>query len=159
MGDTQAPARSNGTVRAWHGDKGFGFIMRDDAAGPDLFVHWRSVRPGHSAGRGPVSLEPGQRVEFTVVDDARHPGREMCHDVVILSPDGRAIQPQAAGLVHVAEAARHGRTQAELDAAVWSDFTKIDRKDVSPDRARKLDRARDMEAYGEDDHRYARRRR
>jgi cold shock protein len=49
-----------GKVKWYDGDKGFGFLTRDD--GGEVFVHSSSLPPDT------VSLRPGQRVEFGVAD-------------------------------------------------------------------------------------------
>lgn len=49
-----------GKVKWYDGDKGFGFLTRDD--GGEVFVH-SSVLP-----QGATSLRSGQRVEFSVVE-------------------------------------------------------------------------------------------
>lgn len=49
-----------GKVKWYDADKGFGFLTRDD--GGEVFVH-SSALPG-----GVISLKPGQRVEFGVVE-------------------------------------------------------------------------------------------
>lgn len=51
--------RTTGTVKWFNGDKGFGFIQREQ--GDDLFVHFSAIR-----GDGYRNLEEGQRVEFNV---------------------------------------------------------------------------------------------
>ena len=48
-----------GTVKWFNGQKGYGFITKDD--GQDVFVHYSSI-----AGQGFRSLEEGQRVEFEI---------------------------------------------------------------------------------------------
>ena len=53
-----------GTVKFFNGEKGFGFISRED--GDDVFVHYSNIQ-----GNGYRSLEEGQRVEFDVA-----PGRK-----------------------------------------------------------------------------------
>ncbi len=53
--------RENGTVKWFNGNKGFGFITRDN--GDDVFVHFRSIR-----GQGHRTLMEGQRVEFDVTE-------------------------------------------------------------------------------------------
>lgn len=52
-------ARETGTVKWFNGEKGYGFILRDQ--GGDVFVHYSAIRGG-----GFRSLEEGQRVEFDV---------------------------------------------------------------------------------------------
>ncbi len=51
---------AKGTVKWFNGDKGYGFITRDD--GPDVFVHYSSI-----SGDGFRSLAEGDIVEFEVV--------------------------------------------------------------------------------------------
>jgi CspA family cold shock protein len=48
-----------GTVKWFNGEKGYGFLSRED--GPDVFVHFSAI-----SGEGFRSLSEGQRVEFTV---------------------------------------------------------------------------------------------
>ena len=51
--------RTNGTVKWFNEDKGFGFIARE--GGADVFVHYTAIR-----GDGIRNLAEGQRVEFNV---------------------------------------------------------------------------------------------
>ena len=48
-----------GTVKWFNGQKGYGFITKDD--GQDVFVHYSAIQ-----GQGFRSLEEGQRVEFEI---------------------------------------------------------------------------------------------
>ncbi len=48
-----------GTVKWFNGQKGYGFITKDD--GQDVFVHYSAI-----AGQGYRSLEEGARVEFEI---------------------------------------------------------------------------------------------
>jgi CspA family cold shock protein len=48
-----------GTVKWFNGQKGYGFITKDD--GQDVFVHYSAI-----VGQGFRSLEEGQRVEFEI---------------------------------------------------------------------------------------------
>ncbi len=66
--------RETGTVKWFNPGRGYGFIERDEAE--DVFVHYSNIR-----GEGHRSLEEGQRVEFTVAQDARGPKAE---DVTVL---------------------------------------------------------------------------
>jgi CspA family cold shock protein len=53
-----------GTVKWFKDSRGYGFIKRD--GGGDVFVHYSAIEmDGHRR------LERGQRVEFSVVQDAR----------------------------------------------------------------------------------------
>ncbi len=54
-------ARTQGTVKWFNGDKGFGFITQEN--GPDLFVHYSEIQSD-----GFRSLNEGDRVEFEVTD-------------------------------------------------------------------------------------------
>jgi len=52
---------TQGTVKWFSNEKGFGFIERAD--GEDVFVHFTAI-----AGDGYRSLAEGQSVEFDIVD-------------------------------------------------------------------------------------------
>jgi len=58
---------TQGTVKWFNGDKGFGFIAPDGGA-PDVFVHYSEIQGG-----GYRSLEENQRVEFEVEQGAKGP--------------------------------------------------------------------------------------
>ena len=51
--------RTQGTVKWFNADKGFGFISRED--GDDLFVHYTEIQGG-----GYRSLDEGMKVEFEI---------------------------------------------------------------------------------------------
>jgi cold shock protein len=53
-------ARTNGTVKWFSAEKGYGFISRED--GDDVFVHFSAIE-----GDGYRNLEEGQAVEFEVI--------------------------------------------------------------------------------------------
>jgi cold shock protein len=61
--------RETGSVKWFNGNKGFGFIVRDN--GEEIFVHFRSIM-----GDGRRSLRDGQPVTFTVVDTDKGPQAE-----------------------------------------------------------------------------------
>jgi CspA family cold shock protein len=65
---------SQGTVKWFNGQKGFGFIQPDDGS-KDVFVHISAV-----ARAGMPSLSEGQKVSFEVVADRRtvSPQRIIC---------------------------------------------------------------------------------
>jgi cold shock protein len=50
---------TQGTVKWFNAEKGYGFISRED--GDDVFVHFSAIQ-----GEGYRSLDEGQRVEFDV---------------------------------------------------------------------------------------------
>jgi cold shock protein len=56
---------TQGTVKWFNGQKGFGFIQPDDG-GQDVFVHISAVERA-----GMSSLNEGQKVSFDVVIDRR----------------------------------------------------------------------------------------
>lgn len=57
---------TNGTVKWFNADKGFGFISRTD--GPDVFVHYSEIEGG-----GYRNLEENQQVEFELTQGAKGP--------------------------------------------------------------------------------------
>lgn len=57
---------TQGTVKFFNGEKGYGFISRDQ--GDDVFVHYSAIQ-----GDGYKSLEEGQRVEFEVGNGRKGP--------------------------------------------------------------------------------------
>jgi CspA family cold shock protein len=59
---------SNGTVKWFNADKGFGFITPEDG-GKDLFVHHSEIQ----AGGGYATLNDGQAVEFEVGQGQKGP--------------------------------------------------------------------------------------
>src|SRR6185369_4053780 len=58
----QVVGQGKGVVKFFNGQKGFGFIVRDDG-GEDVFVHISAVEQA-----GLTGLAEGQPLEFTVVD-------------------------------------------------------------------------------------------
>ncbi|RMH87356.1 MAG: cold shock domain-containing protein [Calditrichaeota bacterium] len=66
--------RVTGTVKWFSAQKGYGFISTGE--GQDIFVHYTSIQ-----GTGYRSLEEGQTVEFTVVENEK--GLQ-AQDVVVL---------------------------------------------------------------------------
>ena len=58
---------TQGTVKWFNGEKGFGFISPDDGT-KDLFVHYSEIQ-----GTGYRSLEENQRVQFEVEQGTKGP--------------------------------------------------------------------------------------
>jgi CspA family cold shock protein len=54
---------TQGTVKFYNSQKGFGFIQ-PDTGGPDVFVHATALEAA-----GIYSLNEGQKIEFEVVSD------------------------------------------------------------------------------------------
>jgi cold shock protein len=61
---------TQGTVKWFNGEKGFGFIAQD-GGGPDVFVHYSAIDAS-----GFRSLEENQRVEFDVTQGQKGPQAE-----------------------------------------------------------------------------------
>jgi CspA family cold shock protein len=55
----ESKAMTQGTVKFFNNDKGFGFISRE--GGEDVFVHFSSIQ-----GEGHKTLDEGQKVEFDI---------------------------------------------------------------------------------------------
>jgi CspA family cold shock protein len=62
--------RTNGTVKWFNDEKGYGFITPEDGA-KDCFVHHSAIRMD-----GFKSLKEGDRVEFDVVQGQKGPAAE-----------------------------------------------------------------------------------
>ena len=58
---------AQGTVKWFNGEKGYGFISREDGAG-DVFVHYSAIE-----GSGFRNLDEGQAVEFEVTQGQKGP--------------------------------------------------------------------------------------
>ena len=98
-------ARTNGTVKWFSKEKGYGFITQE--SGPDVFVHHASIQGG-----GFKMLYEGERVEFDVIEE---PKGLKAQNVVRLDPprDHRihslALQVTHSGDVHGAPDERSHR--------------------------------------------------
>ena len=63
---------TNGTVKWFNSDKGFGFIEQENG-GKDVFVHFRQI---NNSGHGRVSLDEGQKVTYEVGEGEKGPQAE-----------------------------------------------------------------------------------
>ena len=63
---------SNGTVKWFNAEKGYGFISQE--SGDDVFVHFSAIQC-----EGFKTLEEGQQVSFDIEEGPR--GKQACHVV------------------------------------------------------------------------------
>jgi CspA family cold shock protein len=61
---------TQGTVKWFNAEKGFGFIAQDNG-GADVFVHYSAIQT-----TGYRTLEDNQRVEFEIIQGAKGPQAE-----------------------------------------------------------------------------------
>jgi CspA family cold shock protein len=66
---------TQGTVKWFNAEKGFGFISVD-GGGADVFVHHSAIQTN-----GYRTLEENQRVEFDIVQGAKGPQADKVHPV------------------------------------------------------------------------------
>jgi len=66
---------TQGTVKWFNSEKGFGFIARDEG-GPDVFVHYSAI-----TADGYRSLDENQRVEFTAARGPKGPQAEQVQPI------------------------------------------------------------------------------
>jgi cold shock protein len=71
---------TQGTVKWFNGDKGYGFIAVE--GGPDVFVHFSAI-----TGGGYRSLEEGQKVELDITQGQKEPQAETSGSL----PDASAV--------------------------------------------------------------------
>ena len=84
---------TQGTVKWFNGDKGYGFIAVE--GGPDVFVHFSAI-----TGSGYRSLEEGQKVELDITQGQKGPRRKTSGslpDASAASAIPDAPQPRVAG--------------------------------------------------------------
>ena len=60
---------ASGKVKWFDNKKGFGFILQD--SGDDIFVHHSAIK-----GMGFKTLQPGEVVEFELIDSGKGPKAE-----------------------------------------------------------------------------------
>jgi CspA family cold shock protein len=70
MAQKEHNSMTQGTVKWFNAEKGFGFIAQDNG-GADVFVHYSAIQ-----NTGYRTLEDNQRVEFEIVQGAKGPQAE-----------------------------------------------------------------------------------
>lgn len=68
---------SNGTVKWFSNEKGYGFIANDEG-GADVFVHFSSIQV-----EGFKTLKEGQKVTFDIEDDPKNVNKKRAANVQI----------------------------------------------------------------------------
>ena len=69
---------SNGTVKWFNAEKGYGFIADDDG-GNDVFVHFSAIQAD-----GFKTLNEGQKVTFSTEPDPKNSDKHRAVDVVVV---------------------------------------------------------------------------
>ena len=69
---------SNGTVKWFNAEKGYGFIADDDG-GNDVFVHFSAIQAD-----GFKTLNEGQKVTFSTEPDTKNSDKLRAVDVVVV---------------------------------------------------------------------------
>lgn len=80
-------ARTNGTVKWFSQEKGYGFLQRE--GGADVFVHYSAID-----GSGFKILYEGEEVEFDIIEEAKGP---KAANVVRLNPPANPPRGGQAG--------------------------------------------------------------
>lgn len=80
-------ARTQGKVKWFSDEKGYGFIEQDD--GDDVFVHYSAI-----VGSGFKSLNEGDTVEFEIIQDPKGPKAQ---NVERVEGSGGGAAPQGGG--------------------------------------------------------------
>jgi len=74
----EVPKMSQGTVKWFNAEKGYGFIA-DDEGGDDVFVHFSAI-----VMEGYKRLKEGQKVSFEIETDPKNPVKLRAINVVVL---------------------------------------------------------------------------
>ena len=69
---------SQGTVKWFNSEKGYGFIANDEG-GDDVFVHYSAIQ-----AEGYMSLKEGQKVSFETETDPKNPNKLRAVNVTAL---------------------------------------------------------------------------
>ena len=69
---------TNGTVKWFNNDKGYGFIANDEG-GDDVFVHFSSIQV-----EGFKTLKEGQKVTFEIEDDPKNESKKRAANVQVV---------------------------------------------------------------------------
>jgi CspA family cold shock protein len=69
---------SNGTVKWFNNDKGYGFIANDEG-GDDVFVHFSAIQID-----GFKTLKEGQKVTFDIEDDPNNSSKKRAANVKVV---------------------------------------------------------------------------
>lgn len=69
---------SQGTVKWFSAEKGYGFIANDEG-GDDVFVHFSAIQ-----AEGYRKLKEGQKVSFEIETDPKNPDKLRAIDVSVL---------------------------------------------------------------------------
>ncbi len=69
---------SQGTVKWFNSEKGYGFIANDEG-GDDVFVHYSAIQ-----AEGYKSLKEGQKVSFETETDPKNPNKLLAVNVTAL---------------------------------------------------------------------------